>query len=105
MERAIESHRFAFVQTGLTGEKDQRTGSQLEALLRRNFLCPVRFLGGVDWDPQASAAHRALEPIAKAYPLCPFSLSVERLANLDPQGGEGTRARGGAPHTRGPWAS
>ena len=82
VERAIESHRLCFVQTGLTGEKDQRTGGQLEALLRRSFLCPVHFLGGIDWDPQASAAHRALEPIAKAYPLCPFSLSVERLANV-----------------------
>jgi flagellar biosynthesis protein FlhG len=82
VERVIEARRFTFVQTGLTSEKDQRMGIQIEGLLRRNFLCPIRFLGGVDWDPQAAAAHRALEPIAKAYPLCPFSLSVERLANV-----------------------
>jgi flagellar biosynthesis protein FlhG len=82
VERAIEARRFAFVQTGLTSEKDQRMGHQLEALLRRNFLCPVRFLGGIDWDAQAAAAHRAFEPIAKAYPMCAFSLAVERLANL-----------------------
>ncbi len=82
VERAIEARRFAFVQTGLTSEKDQRMGHQLEALLRRNFLCPVRFLGGIDWDTQAASAHRALEPIAKAYPMCAFSLAVERLANL-----------------------
>ena len=82
VEHAIEARHFAFVQTGLTSEKDQRMGQQLEALLRRNFLCPVRFLGGIEWDPQASAAHRALEPIAKAYPMCAFSLAVERLANV-----------------------
>lgn len=82
VERAIESRRFAFVQTGLTSEKDQRMGQQLEALLRRNFLCPVRFLGGIEWDPQSEAAHRALEPIAKAYPMGAFSLAVERLANV-----------------------
>ncbi len=82
VERAIQAHRFTFVQTGLGSEKDQRNGAQLEALLRRNFLCPMRFLGAVDWDAQAAAAHRALEPIAKAQPLCPFSLSVERLANV-----------------------
>lgn len=82
VERAIEARRFAFVQTGLTSEKDQRMGQQLEALLRRNFLCPIRFLGGIDWDKEATAAHRALEPIAKAYPMCSFSLAVERLANV-----------------------
>lgn len=82
VERAIEARRFTFVQTGLTSEKDQRMGHQLEALLRRNYLCPVRFLGGIDWDAQAASAHRALEPISKASPMCPFSLAVERLANV-----------------------
>ncbi len=82
VERAIESRAFAFVQTGLTSEKDARMGAQLESLIRRYFLCPVRFLGGVEWDPQAAAAHKGLEPIAKVYPFCPFSLSVEKLANV-----------------------
>ncbi len=82
VEAAIRDHRFCFVQTGLTSEKDTRLGAQLEGLVRRYFLCPVRFLGGLEWDPQAQAASKNLEPIAKAYPLCPFSLSVERLANI-----------------------
>jgi hypothetical protein len=70
------------VQTGLASEKDTRLGLQLEGLVRRYFLCPVRFLGGLEWDQQAQAASKNLEPIAKAYPLCPFSLSVEKLANI-----------------------
>jgi flagellar biosynthesis protein FlhG len=82
VERGIEGRDFGFVQTGFSNDKELRMGVQLEALIRRYFLCPVRFLGGVEWDPQAAAAHRGLEPIAKAYPLCPFSLSVEKLANL-----------------------
>ena len=81
VERAIESRHFGFVQTGLASDKDVRMGVQLEALIRRTFLCPVRFMGGVEWDPQAAAAHKNLEPIAKVYPFCPFSLSVEKLAN------------------------
>ena len=82
VEQGIRSRRFSFIQTGLTSEKDVRMGNQIEFLVRRTFLCPVRFLGGVEWDAQASAAHKNLEPIAKAYPLCPFSLSVEKLANI-----------------------
>jgi flagellar biosynthesis protein FlhG len=82
IETAIRDHRFCFVQTGLASEKDTRLGLQLEGLVRRYFLCPVRFLGGLEWDQQAQAASKNLEPIAKAYPLCPFSLSVEKLANI-----------------------
>ena len=82
VEEGIESRRFSFVQTGLSSEKDLRMGHQLELLVRRTFLCPFKFLGGVEWDSQASAAHRSLEPVAKAYPMCPFSLSVEKLANI-----------------------
>ena len=82
VERGILGRNFGFVQTGFSSDKELRMGVQLEALIRRYFLCPVKFLGGIEWDPQAAAAHRGLEPIAKAYPLCPFSLSVEKLANL-----------------------
>ncbi len=81
VERAIRSRRFSFAQSGLTSEKDTRLGAQLESLLRRYFLCPFRFLGGLEWDAQAAQAQRNLEPIAKAYPMCPYSLSVEKLAN------------------------
>ncbi|MGC8762859.1 MAG: helix-turn-helix domain-containing protein [Acidobacteriota bacterium] len=82
VEAEIRKHRFAFVQTGLTSEKDSRLGAQLETLVRRYFLVPVRFLGALDWDREAAAAARNLEPVAKAYPMGPYSLSVEKVANL-----------------------
>jgi flagellar biosynthesis protein FlhG len=82
VDLAIRRHRFAFVQTGLASEKEARLGAQLETLVRRYFLVPVRFLGALDWDREAAAAARNLEPVAKAYPMCPFSLSVEKVANL-----------------------
>lgn len=82
VDQALRKHRFAFVQTGLQTEKDSRLGAQLETLLRRYFLLPVRFLGALDWDREAAAAARNMEPVAKAYPMCPFSLSVEKVANL-----------------------
>lgn len=82
VDLAIRRHRFAFVQTGLQSEKDSRWGGQLETLVRRYFLVPVRFFGALDWDREAASAARNLEPVAKAYPMCPFSLSVEKVANL-----------------------
>lgn len=82
VEAALRARRFAFVLTGLTSEKDLRLGSQIEGLLRRYFLAPFKFLGGIEWDDQAHQASLALEAIAKAYPMCPYSMAVERLANL-----------------------
>jgi flagellar biosynthesis protein FlhG len=82
VEAAIRSRRFSFVLTGLQSEKDARVGHQVEALVRRHFLLPLRYLGGVEWDIQAAAASRSLEAIAKAHPMCPFSMATERLANI-----------------------
>lgn len=82
VEAGIRSRRFSFVLTGLQSEKDARMGAQVEMLVRRHFLLPLRCLGGVEWDPQAAAASRSLEAIAKAHPMCPFSMATERLANV-----------------------
>jgi flagellar biosynthesis protein FlhG len=99
LEGAIRNHRLCFVQTGLSAEKDVRLGPQLESLIRRYFLCPVRSLGALEWDVQASAASRVPEPIAKGYPMCAYSLAVEKLANVllkeekEPRAAEGHLTR------------
>lgn len=82
LEESVRSRRFAFVLTGLQNDKDARLGGQIEMLLRRYFLAPFKFLGGVEWDGQAQAGALAMEPISKAYPMCAFSMSVEKLANI-----------------------
>lgn len=82
VEEAIRARAFSFLLTGLQSEKDARVGQQIEMLVRRHFLLPIRCLGGVEWDPQAAAAARSLEAIAKAHPMCPFSMATERLANI-----------------------
>jgi len=81
VETSVRSRRFAFVLTGLQSEKDVRLGSQIEGLLRRYFLAPFKFLGGIEWDEQAQQASQSLEAIAKVYPLCAFSMAVEKLAS------------------------
>ncbi len=82
LDEAVGSRRFAFVLTSLQNDKDTRLGGQIEMLLRRYFLAPFKFLGGVEWDVQAQAGALALEAISKAYPMCAFSMSVEKLANI-----------------------
>lgn len=82
VEAAIRARRFAFTLTGLQPEKEIRLGSQIEGLLRRYFVTPFKYIGGVEWDEQSHLAAQNLEVIAKAYPMCPFSMSVERMANL-----------------------
>ncbi len=82
LETAIKERQFCFVQTGLSSEKELRFGQRVESLIRRYFLCPVRCLGGVEWDAQAAEARRNLEPIAKAHPMSAFSLATEKLANI-----------------------
>ena len=82
LHEAVRSRRFAFVLTSVQSDKDARLGGQIEMLLRRYFLAPFKFLGGVEWDPQAQGGALAMEPIAKAYPMCGFTMSVEKIANV-----------------------
>jgi len=82
VEEAIESRHFCFVQTGLDSEKELRSGLQIESLVRNYFLFPLKCIGGVEWDRQAAEARDNLIPIAKSYPMCPFSLATEKLANV-----------------------
>ncbi len=82
VEGGVRARRFAFVLTGLQSEKDVRLGTQIEGLLRRYFQAPFKFLGGVEWDDQARAAAQSLEAISKVHPMCAFSMSVEKLANI-----------------------
>lgn len=82
VEEAIESRHFCFVQTGLDSEKELRSGLQIESLVRNYFLFPLKCIGGLEWDRQAAEARDNLVPIAKSYPMCPFSLATEKLANV-----------------------
>lgn len=82
LESRMKRLALTFVVTGAQAARNGRLGAQVEALLRRYFLVPFRYLGPVDWDEQASSAAESLEAISKAYPMCAFSMAVERLANL-----------------------
>lgn len=80
IEKALSEKRMGFVFTKTT-EKDLRLGPQIESIVKKFFRIEVPFLGNIDWDAIAEQALLSLEPISKNYPICQYSLSVEKIVN------------------------
>ncbi len=80
IETSLLKRRLSFVFTR-SSEKDSRMGNQIESLIKNFFEIKIEFLGNIDWDPIAESGFLSLEPISKNYPICKFSLSIEKLVN------------------------
>ncbi|MCX7830500.1 MAG: helix-turn-helix domain-containing protein, partial [Acidobacteria bacterium] len=80
IESALSQKKLGFIFTKTT-EKDLRLGPQIESIIKKFFKIDVSFLGNIDWDSIAEQALNSLEPISKNYPICQYSLSVEKLVN------------------------
>lgn len=80
IEKALLEKKKGFVFTKTT-EKDLRLGPQIESIIKKFFGIEVSFLGNIYWDSNSEQALLSLEPISKNYPICQYSLSVEKIVN------------------------
>jgi len=80
VEKVLSQKKLGFVFTKTT-ERDLRLGVQIESIVKRYFKINISFLGNIDWDSTARQSLFSLEPISKNYPICQYSLSVEKLVN------------------------
>lgn len=80
VESWLSKRRPGFIFTR-SSEKDSRMGNQIESLIKRFFEIKVEFLGNIDWDTVSESGFLSMEPISKNYPICKFSLSIEKLVN------------------------
>lgn len=80
IEKVLLQKEMGFVFTKTT-EKDLRLGSQIESIIKKFFKLEIPFLGNIDWDSTAEQSLISMEPISKNYPICQYSLSVEKLVN------------------------